>query len=143
MILPGIRAALARRARRLLLRAAAALLAGLCAVAALGFAFFAAFLALAERLGRLDAALILAAACALAAILIAVLATSCSHVTPCHAAPPPNPATPDLAALLAAAAPDQAALLALATRLGAELTPMQLVLAALIGGVLSGRKLGR
>lgn len=143
----GFRARLRGHARRLVLRALAALAAALCAAVALGLASFAAFLAIAERHGRLDAALILAAFYALAAILIAILATRCPRSAPPETmdAPPPDAtaAGSDIAALLAAAGTDQAALLAMATKLGRELTPLQLMLAALIGGVISGRTLGR
>ena len=119
----------------------------LFAAVSLGFGTFATYVYLRASQGRVVAALIVCAAYGMLAIAIWAIGVArrrASRLRRADAAPPPaSPENVDLLLqyLVAASGPQgQSALLA-ATRLGRELSPMQLLVLALIGGFIAGRKL--
>lgn len=144
-----LRAAAERRLRVFLLGVVAAAVVALFAAVSLGFGTFAAYVYLRASEGRVVAALIVCAAYGLLAITIwAIVATRWRAGRLRRVAATSAPASPEnvdslLQSLAAANTPhDQLALVA-AVRLGRELSPMQLLALALIGGFIAGRKLGK
>lgn len=121
----------------------------LFAALSLGFGTFAAYVYLRAWHGRVFAALIVCAAYGMLAIAIGAIGVArrrASRLRRANAASPPtSPEDVDLLLQYLGAAnglQGQSALLA-ATRLGRELSPMQLLVLALIGGFIAGRKLGK
>jgi hypothetical protein len=138
-----------QRIRNLLFGAVAAATVILFATVSLGFGTLAAYAYLSASEGRVNAALTVSAIYGLVAITIWVIwatrrRASCFR----HAAAAPAPEVSGTSDLLiqslAAAGPtqNQPALVA-AMRLGRELTPMQLLALALIGGFVAARKIGK
>ena len=128
---------------------AAAVLMTLFAAVSLGFGTFAAYVYLRASQGRVVAALIVCAACGLLAIAIWAIGVARRRASRLRrtdaASPPTSPEDVDLLLQYLGAVnglQGQSALLA-ATRLGRELSPMQLLVLALIGGFIAGRKLGK
>lgn len=121
--------------------------AALFAAASLGFGTFAAYVWLNESEGPVVAALILCAAYGLVAIVICAARVVRRRAARLRraAAVPASPGDVDsLLQTIAATSnqPDQSALIA-AMRLGRALSPMQMLVLALIGGFVAGRKLGK
>lgn len=139
-----------RRLRDCLLGSILAVLGALFAAVSLGFATFAGYASLRASEGAVAAALIVCAAYGLFALsiwTIALLRRS-SRRRPARAPAAPAPASPgSLEALLqslnAGGAPQDQAALAVAMQLGRELSTMQLLAVALVGGFLAGRRLGK
>jgi hypothetical protein len=135
-----------QRVREFLLGVVAAVVATLFAAVSLGFGTFSAYVYLCASEGRVVAALIVGAVYGLVAITIWVTRrrTSCFR----HAAAASAPATSGtsdalIQSLAAAGTPQDQLALVTAMRLGRELTPMQLLALALIGGYVAGRKIGK
>jgi hypothetical protein len=124
----------------------------LCGLVSLGFATYSAFLYLRSLEGEVFAALIIAAAYGAISVVTLGISLAFRRADPPHAAPAPQPVPttspadavePLLTSLDPAADPrDRLALLA-ATQVGRELSPVQLVALAAVGGFLAGRKLGK
>ena len=141
-----------RRLRNYLLGIGAVAASTLLAAASLGFGTFAAYVYLRASQGPVTAALIVCAAYGLLAITsLAILAIGVARRRAgllrraTAASAPPSPGNFDslLQSLAAAGATqDQLALVA-AMRRGRELSPMQLLAVALVGGFIAGRKLGK
>jgi hypothetical protein len=145
----GLCGAAEQRIRNLLFGAVAAATVILFATVSLGFGTLAAYAYLSASEGRVNAALAVSAIYGLVAITIWVIwATRRRAFWFRHAAAAPAPEVSGTSDLLiqslAAAGPtqDQLALVA-AMRLVRELTPMQLLALALIGGFVAGRKIGK
>jgi hypothetical protein len=138
-----------RRLSNFVLGVGAAAAVALFASVSLGFGTFAAYVYLRASQGRVVAALIVCAAYGMFAIAIWTIEGArrrASRLRRADAASPPT-SLENVDLLLqylgAANGPQgQSALLA-ATRLGRELSPMQLLVLALIGGFIAGRKLGK
>jgi len=118
------------------------------AAVSLGFGTFAAYLALTESLGAPNAAAILCAAYAIVAIAMCLIGMRYRRIRRRRsiAAVAPAPAT-DIEALVqslgtAGSPVDQRALMA-AMQVGRNLSPTQLLLIAVMGGFVAGRKLGK
>ena len=139
-------AATQRRLRDFLLGAAVAGMAALFAAVSLGFGVFALYAYLQASQGRVVAASIICAA--FAATAIAIWATGIARRRARRsrrAAMASSAPVEDIDALLrrfvaAGAEGDQ---LATAARLGRELSPMQLLALALVGGFIAGQKLSK
>jgi len=116
----------------------------------LGFGTFAAYGYLRGLLGGVVAALIVCAAYGLVAITIWVVWTvrrrRAARRVRCAAAAAPAPVGPVtslLEALAEAGTPEDREVMAAAARLGRELSPVQLLALAVIGGFIVGRKLDK
>jgi len=135
-----------RRLGDLLLGAAVAGMVALFAAVSLGFGAFAAYAYLQASQGRVVAALILCAAFGATAIAIWAIAMARRRARRSRLAARASSApVEDIDTLLrhlvaAGAQQDQ---LALAARLGRELSPMQLLALALVGGFIAGKKLAK
>jgi Kef-type K+ transport system membrane component KefB len=138
-------AATERRLGDFLLGVAVAGMVALCAVVSLGFGTFAVFIYLRASQGRIVAALILCAAYGATAITIWAIAMARRRARRSRLAPvaPASAPVEDIDSLLRhlAAAGAEHEQLALAARLGRELSPMQLLALALVGGFIAGRNL--
>jgi Kef-type K+ transport system membrane component KefB len=138
-------AAAERRLGDFLLGVAVAGMVALCAVVSLGFGTFAVYIYLRASQGRIVAALILCAAYGATAITIWAIAMARRRARRSRLAPvaPASAPVEDIDSLLRhlAAAGAQQEQLALAARLGRELSPMQLLALALVGGFIAGRNL--
>jgi Kef-type K+ transport system membrane component KefB len=134
-----------RRLGDLLLGVAVAGMVALCAVVSLGFGTFAVYIYLRASQGRVVAALILCAAYGATAIAIWAIAMARRRARRSRLAPvaPASAPVEDIDSLLRrlAAAGAEQEQLALAARLGRELSPMQLLALALVGGFIAGRNL--
>jgi hypothetical protein len=139
-------AATERRMGDFLLGAAVAGMVALFAAVSLGFGAFAAYAYLQASQGRVVAALILCAAFGATAIAIWAIAMARRRARRSRLAARASSApVEDIDTLLrhlvaAGAQQDQ---LALAARLGRELSPMQLLALALVGGFIAGKKLAK
>ena len=139
-------AATERRMGDFLLGAAVAGMVALFAAVSLGFGAFAAYAYLQASQGRVVAALILCAAFGATAIAIWAIAMARRRARRARLAARASSApVEDIDTLLrhlvaAGAQQDQ---LALVARLGRELSPMQLLALALIGGFIAGKKLAK
>jgi Kef-type K+ transport system membrane component KefB len=138
-------AAAERRLGDFLLGVAVAGMVALCAVVSLGFGTFAVYIYLRASQGRIVAALILCAAYGATAITIWAIAMARRRARRSRLAPvaPASAPVEDIDSLLRrlAAAGAQQEQLELAARLGRELSPMQLLALALVGGFIAGRNL--
>jgi len=142
-----VQGAIAQRLRDFRLLAMATTLSLALAVVAAGFGTFAGYAFLRERAGSVSAALIVAAVCAaLAAILWSMTAWRIRARRPRRTPPPPfsgGDIEGLLQSLAAASTSENQVVLLAAMRLARDLSPMQLLLAALVGGFIAGRKLGK
>jgi hypothetical protein len=140
-------AAVERRLRDCMLGVIAAVMVGLFAAVSLGFGTFAAYVYVRGSEGRVVAALIVCAAYGLLALAILTIRAVRRRAGRLRRAGATSaPASPgDVDALLqtlaAAGAPQDQPALAAAMQLGRELSPMQLLALAVIGGFIAGRKL--
>ena len=140
-------AATERRMGDFLLGAAVAGMVALFAAVSLGFGAFAAYAYLQASQGRVVAALIVCAAFGATAITIwaVAMARRRARRSRLAAMASASASVEDLNSILrhlvaAGAQQDQ---LALAARLGRELSPMQLLALALVGGFIAGKKLAK
>jgi hypothetical protein len=117
----------------------------LLAAVSLGFATFAAYACLRASEGPALAALIVGAAYGLLALAIWAIGTARRRPRPQRPTATPPPEDIDALPRSSAAAGTEQDLLALiaALRLGRELSPMELVALALVGGLIAGKKLGK
>lgn len=134
--------------RDLMLGVGVAVVVAVFAAVSLGFGTFAVYLLLREGVGDAFAALIICAIYAVIAGTICAAATRRRRARRLHrtATATPAPAT-DIEQLIqslneAGISRDQGALIA-AMRMGQELSPSQLLVVALIGGFIAGRRLGK
>jgi hypothetical protein len=130
-----------------MLRLIVALSIALFAAISLGFGTFAAYGCLRSLLGGSVAALIICLAYGLVAVTIRVVWTARGRQArrgAAPAAPPPvGSVTSLLQSLAEGGAPQDREVMAAAARLGRELSPLQLLLTAMIAGFIVGRKLDR
>ena len=148
--LTGLLATMAKR--RLLdfaLNVGVALLVASFGIASLGFCTFAAYVYLSASEGRAAAALNIGTVYGLSSVVILTMGLTRRRAgrLPRATALPAPASTGAIDSLLLAltasdAPPDQTALSS-ALRLGRELSPMQLLALALIGGFIAGRKIGK
>lgn len=135
-----------RLLRECLFGAATVGLAVLFAIVSLGFGTFAAYLHLRALHGGVVAALIVGAAFGIIAVSIWVFGAVRRHGRrrhPVALAPTPSAKRETPVAPAAAGSSQEQIVLATAMRLGRELSPMQLLALALIGGFIAGRKLDK
>ncbi len=134
-----------RRLRAFLLGVGAAAVVTMFAMASLGFAAFAAYGYLRPVEGPVAAALILCGASGLIALVIGAFTWTRRRArrmqASAAASTPAGNVNSFLQGLIATGSPDQQSTLDAAMRLARDMTPMQLVALALIGGFTACRKL--
>jgi hypothetical protein len=134
-----------RRFRAFLLGVGAAAVVTMFAMASLGFGAFAAYGYLRPVVGPVAAALILCGASGLLALVIGAFTWTRRRARRMQAnaaaSTPAGNVNSFLQGFIATGAPDQQSTLDAAMRFARDITPMQLVALALIGGFTAGRKL--
>jgi hypothetical protein len=134
-----------RRFRAFLLGVGAAAVVTMFAMASLGFGAFAAYGYLRPMVGPVAAALILCGASGLLALVIGAFTWTRRRARRMQAnaaaSTPAGNVNSFLQGFIATGAPDQQSTLDAAMRFARDITPMQLVALALIGGFTAGRKL--
>jgi uncharacterized membrane protein len=134
-----------RRFRAFLLGVGAAAVVTMFAMASLGFGAFAAYGYLRPVVGPMGAALVLCGTFGLLALVIGAFTWTRRRARRMQAnaaaSTPAENVNSFLQGFIATGAPDQQSTLDAATRFARDITPMQLVALALIGGFTAGRKL--
>jgi|SRR5579864_8521056 len=136
-------AAVERRLRDCLLGGVAATAITLFASVSLAFGTFAAYVYFRTSDGRVIAALIVSAAYGLLAIAIWAIGVGRRRSSRLRRAASASPGNVDSLLQALGGTPQEQLALAAALRLGSELSAMQLLALALIGGFVAGRKLGK